>query len=200
MQFTTPFHFPQPIKSRQLTPERQPMLTSSDTQPRDDEFLENPFTYVHQMLAAGLSPSEILARLASAAEAVAGPDATVSILILDKDGLLQNGASPNLPSDYLNAIRGLKPDPQVGTCAAAAATGSVVITPDFQADGKWAELRHLPLALGFVGAWSVPIKSADGRVLGTFGTYFRDRRVPTPEERKSVELLASAAAEVLAKW
>ena len=176
------------------------MLTSSDAQPRDDEFLENPASYVHEMLDAGVSPSAILARLAACAETATGPDATVSILVLDKDGLLQNGASPNLPSDYLNAISGLKPDPQVGTCAAAAATGSVVITPDFRADGKWAELRHLPLALGFVGAWSVPIKSADGRVLGTFGTYFRERRTPTPEERRNVELLASAAAEVLAKW
>lgn len=72
------------------------------------------------------------------------------------------------------------------------------MTPDFLADDKWAELRHLPLALGFVGAWSVPIKSPEGAVLGTFGTYFRERRYPTSEERKAMELLASAAALILA--
>jgi GAF domain-containing protein len=149
------------------------------------------------MLDGGLSRREILTRLATAGEVVAGPGAAVSILVLDQDGLLRNGASPNLPSDYLDAIDRLKPDPAVGTCAAAAATGSVVLTPDFQADDKWAELRHLPMALGFVGAWSVPIKSPEGRVLGTFGTYFRDRRLPEPTERKVVERLAAAAALVL---
>ena len=120
-------------------------------------------------------------------------------LILDENGLLRNGASPNLPLDYLRAIDRLKPDPKVGTCAAAAATGCPVITPDFCADDKWAELRHLPLSLGFVGAWSMPIKSPGGKVLGTFGTYFRDRRSPTPQERRGAEFLAKAAASVLAK-
>ena len=118
--------------------------------------------------------------------------------MLNEDGVLRNGASPNLPVDYLTAIDRLKPDAKVGTCAAAAATGLVVITPDLRADDKWAELRHLPLALGFLGAWSVPIKAPSGKVLGTFGTYFRERRSPTPDERKGVELLAQAAALALA--
>ena len=66
----------------------------------------------------------------------------------------------------------------------------MVVTPDFCADSKWAELRHLPMALGFVGAWSHPIKAADGRVIGTFGTYFRERREPRPDEREAVRALA----------
>jgi GAF domain-containing protein len=164
---------------------------------KSKEFVDDARACVERMLTEGTQPSEILGRLVAAAESVSGPDSTVSILVLDKDGLLRNGASPNLPTDYLDAINGLKPHPNVGTCAAAAATGAVVLTPDFQADGKWAELRHWPLSLGFVGAWSVPIKSTDGKVLGTFGTYFRSCRVPTPEERQAVEMLASAAALVL---
>jgi GAF domain-containing protein len=143
---------------------------------------------VQPMLNARVPRHEILTRLAQAGEELAGPGAVTSILVLDEDGLLRNGASPNLR---------LKPDANVGTCAAAAATGSIVVTPDFLADDKWAELRHLPCSLGFVGAWSMPIKSPEGTVLGTFGTYFRDRRSPRPEERRGVELLATAAALVL---
>jgi hypothetical protein len=117
--------------------------------------------------------------------------------VLDADGLLRNGASPNLPRDYLDAIDRLKPDPMVGTCAAAAATGAVVVTPDFLADGKWAELRHLPLALGFVGAWSMPIKSPrDGRVIGTFGTYYRDVRQP----RAGLAAVGALAGRRRARW
>src|SRR6476469_1134297 len=143
------------------------------------EFLATASEHVRQMLGAGKSQRELLTRLATAEEILAGPGTTVSILVLDENGLLRNGASPNLPTDYLDAIDRLKPDARVGTCAAAAATGEIVVTPDFRADAKWAELRHLPLALGFVGAWSMPIKSSLGRVLGTFGTYFQQQREPT---------------------
>jgi GAF domain-containing protein len=155
---------------------------------------------VRAMLDAGASRHEILTMLVNTAEDIAGGESAVcSILMLDGEGLLRNGASPNLPADYLAAIDRLKPNPRVGTCSAAAATGSVVVTCDFQADNKWAELRHLPMALGFVGAWSMPIKDTDGTVLGTLGTYFRERRSPTPEELKNIEVLANAAGLVLAR-
>ena len=149
------------------------------------------------MLNNGKAQSEILAHLALAAEKAAGVNSAVSILVLDDKGLLRNGASPSLPADYLKAIDGLKPDENIGTCAAAAATGEIVVTPSFYADNKWAELRHLPLSLGFVGAWSMPIKN-EGVVLGTFGTYFRKQKKPSPEEISGTRMLAGAAAKVLA--
>lgn len=150
-----------------------------------------------KMLKEGELPHKILTCLVEAAEQMAGPGSVSSILVLDKDGLLRNGCSPHLPYDYLTAIDGLKPKPLLGTCASAAATGSVVITKDFKSDDKWAELRHLPLALGFVGAWSMPIKTAEGKVLGTFGTYFRVQRAPSAEEISGVQLLAGTAAQAL---
>ena len=162
------------------------------------DFAEQASDHVRLMLQSGASRFEILTKLATAAESVSIPGSVASILVLDENRLLRNGASPNLPDDYLSAIDGLKPDPGVGTCASAAATGSVVVTRDFYADEKWAELRQLPLALGFVAAWSMPIKSPEGTILGTIGTYFREHRSPSPEERRSVALLADAAALALA--
>lgn len=162
-----------------------------------DELIPQTCEWAQQMRSTGTPQREILTRLATVGEMLAGPGTAVSILVLDEEGLLRNGVSPNLPSDYLDAIDRLKPDPDVGTCSAAAATGLVVTTPDFRADSKWVELRHLPMALGFAGAWSMPIKSVEGVVLGTFGTYFRERRLPSDEEYRGVALLASAAALVL---
>ena len=135
--------------------------------------------------------------LASTGEKASGAGAVCSILVLDGSGLLRNGASPNLPADYLDAIDRLRPDASVGTCAAAAATAQIVVTPDFRADEKWAELRHLPLALGFVSAWSMPIQNDEGDVLGTFGTYFREPRAPTDSERETISILATAAAAAI---
>ena len=159
---------------------------------------KSAFDKALQMFEKGCGRDEILCVLVSAAEKASGPDSVASILLLDNEGLLRNGSSPKLPSDYLEAIDGIKPHPNVGTCAAAAATGQPVITSSFYADNKWAELRHLPTSLGFVGAWSMPIKTNDEKVLGTFGTYFRKERQPSVEEMKGVELLASAAAIVVA--
>lgn len=150
-----------------------------------------------EMIEQNAPRRDVLGCLVAAAEEVSGPGAVSSVLVLDPDGLLRNGASPNLPRDYLNAIDRLKPNAGVGTCAAAAATGAVVITPSFLSDDKWSELRHLPLALGFAGAWSMPIKSVSGRVLGTFGTYFTEQREPTAREMAAVGALALAAAQAL---
>jgi GAF domain-containing protein len=165
--------------------------------PLDDQFVARAAEHVRDLRRSGASTREILTQLVTAAETVSGPRSVVSILVLDQDGLLRNGASPNLPSDYLAAIDRLKPNPNLGTCASAAATGCIVFTPDFAADGKWAELRHLPQSLGFVGAWSMPILSDKLKVLGTFGTYYRDRRTPTPREQSAVKKLAEAAAVAL---
>ncbi len=151
------------------------------------------------MIDARAPREQILDCLVAAAETVAGPETAVSILALDADGLLHNAASVNLPDDYLAAIDGLAPDAGVGTCAAAAATGAVVVTPSFLADGKWNELRHLPLAIGYVGAWSMPIKSPDGKVLGTFGTYYRETRHPSDDEVAAVRALSAVAARALDK-
>ncbi|WP_187770633.1 GAF domain-containing protein [Cognatilysobacter lacus] len=150
-----------------------------------------------KQIARDVPLDDVLAGLAHAAEAVAGEGCAASVLVLDDAGLLRNGASASLPSHYLAAIDGIQPHPDVGTCAAAAATGEIVLTPNFLDDGKWTELRHLPLAIGFVGAWSMPIKARDGRVLGTFGTYFRDIREPGDIERAALQRLARVAAEAL---
>jgi GAF domain-containing protein len=151
-----------------------------------------------RLIENGAASTEVLTCLVTAAEVVSGAGSVASVLLIDGDGLLRNGASPNLPRDYLEAIDRLKPNPRLGTCAAAAATGAMVTTPSFLADEKWSELRHLPMSIGFSGAWSMPIKSAkDGRVLGTFGTYFRDAREPTDREIAAVKMLTSVAARAL---
>lgn len=139
----------------------------------------------------------VLGTLTAAVEKCSRNSSVASILVLDGDGLLRNGASPSLPLDYLAAIDRIAPHPDIGTCAAAAATGEVVFTPDFMEDLKWAELRHLPMALGFAGAWSMPIKNARGEVLGTFGTYFREQREPTEDEVAIVRRLMPVAARAI---
>ena len=147
-----------------------------------------------ERVVVGAPLTDVLTYLTRIVEQQAEGQAVASILLLDEKGCLRNGASPSLPADYLAAIDGLKADPCVGTCSAAAATGKIVVTPDIAADPQWASIRHLPLGLGFQAAWSNPIVARDGRVLGTFGTYFRERREPTTIELHAVGVLSRTAA------
>lgn len=147
-----------------------------------------------EMVVSGAPLNEVLTYLTQVVEEQAEGRAVASVLLLDEEGCLHNGASPSLPADYIKAIDGLKPDPNVGTCSAAAALATTIITPDIATDPKWRTLKHLPLGLGFRAAWSVPILARDGQVLGTFGTYFRECREPQKSERQAVEILARTAA------
>jgi signal transduction histidine kinase len=147
-----------------------------------------------ELVVTGAPLSDVLRHLVLAVEERAGGGSIASILLLDEERRLRNAASPSLPDDYLQAIDGLPADATLGTCAAAAALAEVVVTPDFATSPGWRGLAHLPLALGLQGAWSMPILARDGSVLGTFGTYFRECRQPTPVERDVVEVLARTAA------
>jgi GAF domain-containing protein len=160
----------------------------------------NSFKNIYQTaldkLTSGANGNEVLSYIAVNTERLIGDGAAVSMLVLDKQGLLRNSCSPQLPLDYLQAIDGIKPAPLVGTCAAAAATGEIVLTPDFHADDKWAELKHLPLAIGYSGAWSFPVKDRQNKVLGTFGTYYKSVRTPKQDEIEGVRLLSVLVSEI----
>lgn len=147
-----------------------------------------------EMVVTGVPLNNVLTYLTRVVEQQSDGHAVASVLLLDEQGRLRNGASPSLPEHYINAIDGLSPDPDVGTCAAAAALGTVVITPNIATDPAWHTLKHLPLELGFKAAWSMPILARDGAVLGTFGTYFRECRTPLTLEQQAVGILARTAS------
>jgi signal transduction histidine kinase/CheY-like chemotaxis protein len=147
-----------------------------------------------ELIVGGASLSEVLTYLTRVVERASDEESIAAILFLDAEGRLRNGASPSLPPDYIAALDGLKAEPHVGTCSAAAATSRPVVTPDIANDPAWAAIKHLPLGLGLRAAWSQPITARDGRVLGTFGTYFRTCRGPSTAERAAVEILSRTAA------
>jgi signal transduction histidine kinase len=147
-----------------------------------------------ELVVSGAPLATVLSHLVETVERESGGDTVASIMLLDECHRLRNGAAPSLPDHYLLAIDGLPASPSLGTCCAAAALGEPVITPDFSTSPSWNGISHLPLGIGFRGAWSMPIKSRDRSVLGTFGTYFREAREPTDGERAVVEVLVRTAA------
>ncbi|MDM0056301.1 putative bifunctional diguanylate cyclase/phosphodiesterase [Variovorax fucosicus] len=148
---------------------------------------------VLEMIAGGAPLPDILDRLTrsieSQLEGIKG-----SILLLDPDGLhLHNGAGPNLPAAYMDAIEGVRIGPSVGSCGTAAYRAEAVITTDIQTDPLWAEYRELAASHGLRSCWSAPILSQEGAVLGTFAMYSGAVRAQSPGEQKLVELATRIA-------
>lgn len=151
-----------------------------------------------QLLMAGAPIGTVLGELARTVEREHEHEVIAGILLLSGDARrLRHGAAPSLPSTYNAAIDGLEIGPKIGTCAAAAARNETVITSDIASDPGWSAFKQLPLELGLVAAWSMPIRGSKGEVLGTFGTYFRTKREPTEHEQATVAVLAQTAAVVI---
>ena len=118
-----------------------------------------------------------LARLSSAEAS--------SILLVD-GGQLRHGAAVGLPAAYTAAIDGVTISPTVGTCGLAVATGLPNVTPDIREDPNWAGFAAVAEAANLRSCWSVPIKTPDGRVLGTFASYASTPGEPAPDELRAV--------------
>jgi signal transduction histidine kinase len=136
-----------------------------------------------------------LACLAELVEEHSGHRVVAAIMLVNLAGShLRLCGGPSLPQSYRDVMGRVAVREGVGTCPRSAAWSTEVITPDIATADSWKGIAHLPLSLGLKAAWSAPIRSSDGHVLGTFTTYFRESRAPTDWERKIVEGLCRAAA------
>ena len=140
-----------------------------------------------QMIAGGASLAEVLDDLCRTIDAQA-PDAISSVLLMDPDGKrLWPGAVSRVPTGFIEAIAPLTIGPCVGSCGTAAFLKKRVVVSDIAKDPLWAPFRDLALSYGFRAGWSQPIVSKDKQVLGTFGLYYMEPRVPTASELRLIE-------------
>jgi PAS domain S-box-containing protein len=148
-----------------------------------------------ELVARGAPLPETLEAIARAAEEFSSEQALCSILLLDsRTGRLLHGAAPSLPDTYNEAIHGVQIGPDVGTCGKAAFLGQLIESPDIASDPAWQPFRELALSNGLRAAWSSPILSSTGKVLGTLGIYFGKPGTPSEHSRETVQLLSRTAA------
>jgi len=135
-----------------------------------------------EMVANGASLSEVLTDLCAAIDAHA-PPATSMVCLMDRDGKqLLPCAAPRVPAAFTAAITPWPIGPNRGSCGTAAFTKQRVIIPDISSDLRWPDdARDLALIHGFCAAWSEPLISKDGEVLGTFCIRMRSREFQITE-------------------
>jgi len=144
------------------------------------EAVEAGHRRVLELLATGATLADVLAAIVRMIEEQA-PGMLCSLVVLE-GACLRCGAAPSLPDEYTRAIDGIVVGPNVASCGTAAYRGERVIVADIATDPKWTAFRDAALAHGLRACWSQPIVATTGEVLGTFASYYRTPREPTPDE------------------
>lgn len=119
-----------------------------------------------------------------------------SILLADiQNQVMHVVAGPSLPAEYNQKVEGLPIRYGNGSCGTAAATGQPVYVADVHNDMLWLNFQDLVAPYDWLQAcWSTPFFDTNRQLLGTFGIYSAEKRIPTPEERDLIQFTASLAA------
>jgi PAS domain S-box-containing protein len=138
-----------------------------------------------EMVASGSPLGAVLETLCRFVEE-SDPTCHCSIVLVDRTrSKLARGAGPTLPESYNAMLDGAPLDPEWGPCAAAILTKSQLVIADVAGETRWHKSGWPAaiLAFGIRSAWTTPILSRDGSVLGTFAIYQRVRGAPSPVQR-----------------
>src|SRR6476646_7584469 len=140
-----------------------------------------------KMILIGAPLNDVLTSIALLIEAHT-PGALCSVFLLDEDGVhLRCAAAPNLSDEYRIATDGVSIGPHVGSCGAAAYLGQPVFVSNVLSHPHFESFRDLIVQTGMRASWSSPIISHDGKVLGTFGLFYRAVREPGPAEIQLID-------------
>ena len=140
-----------------------------------------------EMIANGANLSDVLNELCAAIDTHSS--GTSFVCLMDQAGnQLLPIAGPHVPSGFARAITPWPIGPNRGSCGTAAFTKQRVIIPDISDDPRWPDdARGLAIAHGVCAAWSEPLISKDGEVLGTFCISHSQARIPNDEDLELIE-------------
>ncbi len=138
-----------------------------------------------ELIADGASLSDVLNDLCAAIDDCAS--ATSFVCLLDSGGnQLLPIAGPNVPSAF---VAGPWPiGPNRGSCGTAVFLKKRVIIQDVANDPRWPDdARSVALEHGICAAWSEPLISKSGEVLGSLCISYSEPRTPNSRELQLIE-------------
>src|SRR6201987_3324026 len=146
-----------------------------------------------EMIADGASLSDVLNDLCAAIDDHAS--ATSFVCLLDSGGnQLLPIASPNVPSAFAAAITPWPIGPNRGSCGTAVFLKKRVIIQDVANDPRWPDdARSVALEHGVCAAWSEPLISKSGEVLGPLCISYSEPRTPNSRELQLIEAAGHVA-------
>jgi PAS domain S-box-containing protein len=147
-----------------------------------------------ELMVRGAPLPEVLEALCDVVDRQATSQLRSAILLMEDDGCqLRPAAGRHMPAAWTRAVDPWPVGPESGGCGAAAYRRQAVISPDICRDPSWSSRRELALRHGLRAAWSTPIFSSGGSVLGTLSLYYPTPHEPDSDERRLVEVITRTA-------
>ncbi|ERS91657.1 hypothetical protein Q671_15780 [Halomonas sp. PBN3] len=104
-------------------------------------------------------------------------------------------ASHRFSTFYIQRLQDVPGAPGVAYCFATAAfERRLVVSEDIATEPCWEALQEAALAEGLRSCWSSPVMTAEGTLLGTFGTYYPTSRKQTQEGQRWLQRVSTMIA------
>jgi len=148
-----------------------------------------------ELVATGEPLPVVLDALCTIAEAT-GSGLHCSILLVDRQARFHFGAGRTMPPGFERAVEDLPVGQDVGPCGVAASLGTQVVVADLAVDPRWQGLawRAAVVDFGVRSAWSTPILSRAGAVLGTFAIWHEQPGAPAALDQTIIEQFTHIAS------
>lgn len=172
---------------RNITLEKQYKLIYEDNQ------------FLLEYIASNNNLNNILDKIVHLAEE-RNRNTKCSILILNENKKkLLNGATPNLPSFYKDAIHGIEIGEDIGSCGSAVYKKERVIVENIDTHENWKAYLKLTNKANLHACWSEPILSSRDEILGSFAIYNDKPKSPSEFELKLISSYAHLASIAIEK-
>ena len=150
-----------------------------------------------EMIAGGRASDEILDQLCLLSEAMV-PNSVASIMLLDdrREQLVVRSA-PSVPKEGIDALNGLQPGVEAGSCGTAVYTAEPVYVENTLSDPRWAGMLDIAERFNLRACWSTPIRVGEERVLGSFALTSFESRPPGAFHKRLLDTASYLAGIVL---
>ena len=168
-------------------------ITDISERKRAEIIIENERAFF-ALLASNAGLPAVLDVISALVQAVY-PRCRCTISVLAPDGsCFALTIARHLPPMLAAVLERTPIEPRRGSCAAAVYSACDVFVADVANDAHWADRRQVVLDSGFRAVWSVPIKGASGKLLGSVAIYRPEPGLPDSRE----QVLHSHAARLAA--
>jgi diguanylate cyclase (GGDEF)-like protein/PAS domain S-box-containing protein len=157
-------------------------ITDISERKRAEIIIENERAFF-ALLASNAGLPAVLDVISALVQAVY-PRARCTISVLAPDGsCFALTIARHLPPMLAAVLERTPIEPRRGSCAAAVYSACDVFVADVANDAHWADRRQVVLDSGFRAVWSMPIKGASGKLLGSVAIYRAEPGLPDAREQ-----------------
>lgn len=126
------------------------------------------------------------------------PNAVASVMLVDaSDKTMSVLAAPSVPPEGHQALNGLHPGPEAGSCGTAVFTNQPVFVRDTFSDPRWRDMQDIAYNFNLCACWSMPIRNNNGESIGSFALSSFEHRLPSAFHKRLLEACSQIVNVVL---